>query len=143
MQPIKPFTAKEAFTLVEVIVVIGIISILAVIAVSGFQYYVRKAYNVTVSHDLKSFATAEEAYFAVWNRYMGKAGDYVKGGNPPVGTLDITELKFHPSEGVTIEIISGDEDGRGDPFIARADHEKATKKYVYDFSTSRLTEEDK
>ena len=136
---------EKAFTLVELLVVIGIIGILASIAIGSFSYYINRAYNVTIRQDLKYFATAQEDYFAGNSRYLGSSGDYILGGNPATGPLATSEFKARPSEGVRIEIISGHGAApQGPPaFIARADHERATVRYSYNFATDQLTEEDK
>lgn len=142
---LRPIKETKAFTLVEMMVVIAIVGILAGIAIGGFQLYIKKAYNVTVKHDLKSFVGAQENYYAGHDRYNGSSGDYIQGGNPATGSLVSAEFGFKPSDGVKIEIISGNgANPQGPPaFTARADHEKATKRYTYDFSTSRMIEEDK
>jgi Tfp pilus assembly protein PilE len=123
--------------MVELIITLLIIGILAAIAIGAFQYYISRAYNITVKHDLKSFADAQEVYLSNHNIYHGRAGDYIAGGNPPSGSLVSAEFNFRPSEGVKIEII-----GHGDAFTAQASHKSATKKYKYNFATGQITEED-
>jgi prepilin-type N-terminal cleavage/methylation domain-containing protein len=136
---------NRAFTLLEMVVVIAIIGILASIAISGFHYYMNKAYTVTVKHDLRNFVTAQEEYFAGNNRYLGATGDYIQGGNPVTGSLSSPEFKLYPADGVKIEITAGDgANPQGPPaFTAKADHVKATKRYYFNFVTAQMTEEDK
>jgi len=133
-----------AFTLIELMMVIAIISILAAFAVGGFRFYVKKAYNVTLQHDLKNFAAIQEDYYVDNSRYFGGSGDYIQGGATLTGPLASAEFKFRPSTGVKIEIISGNgASPEGPPaFRARAVHEKASKRYTYDFVTDQMTEEE-
>ena len=123
--------------MVELIIVLSLIGILAAIAIGSFQYYQNRAYNITVKHDLKSFATAQMDYFVTHNSYHGSSGDYIEGGNPPSGPLVSPEFSFRPSEGVTIRLT-----GQGAAFTAQASHRSATKKYKYNFATGEITEED-
>ncbi len=76
----RTLKGNRAFTLLEMVVVIAITGILASIAITGFHYYMNKAYTVTVKHDLRNFATAQEEYFASHAVYFGAAGDYIQGG---------------------------------------------------------------
>ena len=136
---------KDGFTLIELVVVAIILSILAAIAVGVFQIYTKKAYKITILHDLKEFTKAEETYNMDYNRYLGAAGDFIEGGAPPTGTLNVPEFKFKPSEGVRIEIISGDganPNDPGAPFKVQASHKKSKAKCIYDFSTSQTIEMD-
>ncbi|MDO9585549.1 MAG: hypothetical protein Q7I93_03585, partial [Syntrophales bacterium] len=66
--------------MIEIMLVIVIIGILVSIAISGFHFYIKKAYNVTVKHDLKNFVGAQENYYVDNNRYHGSSGDYIQGG---------------------------------------------------------------
>jgi prepilin-type N-terminal cleavage/methylation domain-containing protein len=141
-----PFKIGEnnAFTLIELMMVIAIIAILAGFAVGGIRFYVKKAYNVTLQHDLKNFAAAQDNFFTDNNRYLGSTGDFIQGGDTPTGTIVFPEVNFRPSNGVKIEIISGDgATPQGPPaFTARATHEKASKRYAYNFATDEMTEEE-
>ena len=136
---------KGGFTLIELMVVTIILSILAAIAIGVFNVYTKKAYKITILHDLKEFTKAEENYNIDYNRYLGTAGDFIEGGTPPTGTLNVPEFKFKPSDGVRIEIISGDganPNNPGAPFKVQASHNKLKSKCIYDFSTSQTTEMD-
>ena len=136
---------NRAYTLIELMIVIVIIGILAGIAIAAFNYYVKRAYDVTIKHDLKEFATAEENYLIAHDRYIGQAGDYIQGGNPVTGTLVSSDFPYRPSEGVKISIISGDgSDPQGaTAFIAQGDHDKSTKRYAHNFKTGQMTAEEK
>lgn len=135
---------KRAFSLVEIMVAIAIISILSGIAIGGFRFYIKKAYNVTIKHDLKNFIIIQKDFYTENNRYHGTDGDYIQGGDTVTGPLVSGEFKFRPSKGVKIEIISGDgANPEGPPaFTARSSHEKATKTFSYNFVTAEMTEGD-
>lgn len=133
----KFYCTNKAFTMVELIIAMLIIGTLTAIAIGAFQYYKSRAYNITVKHDLKSFAVAQEDYFNIHNAYHGTTGDYIEGGTPATGPLVSSEFNFRPSEGVKIEIT-----GHGAAFTAQASHKSATKKYNYNFTTSQITEKD-
>lgn len=133
----KLYCTDKAYTMIELLITMFIIGILAAIAIGAFQYYKYKAYNITVKHDLKSFATAQQDYFNTHNAYHGSSGDYIEGGHPPSGPLVSSEFNFLPSEGVIIRLT-----GQGATFTAQASHRSATKKYNYNFTTGQITEED-
>jgi prepilin-type N-terminal cleavage/methylation domain-containing protein len=135
--------APRAFTLIELVIAMAILGILMTIGMTGFQYYRTKAYEITIRHDLASFAVAEGAYRAVYNVYLGVTGDFIDGGPPRSGTLDTTALGFSPSPGVRIEIVSGDgqHPDDGTPFKVRGNHPQVKKKFVYNFFTQQTTEE--
>lgn len=141
----RPMQNKRAYTLVEVLVVLIVIGSLATIAISKFNYYVKKAYNITAKHDLQNFVTTQNDYNLNYNRYKGQVGDYIRGGNPISGTLVSPDFPCCPSEGVTIRIISGNRNNPDDAaaMIAQADHEKADKRYTYNFETGQMIEEEK
>ncbi|GAB4323077.1 MAG: hypothetical protein Kow0059_18320 [Candidatus Sumerlaeia bacterium] len=75
----KPFTSlSTAFTLIELLIVVAIIAILAAIAVPNFLEAQVRAKVARCQADMRSLATAVEAYAADWNRY------------PPYGRVDPT-----------------------------------------------------
>jgi prepilin-type N-terminal cleavage/methylation domain-containing protein len=133
---------REGFTLIELMISAIIIAILAGIGIGLFRFVKESAYKVTMQHDLKNFAKAQTAYAADHGRYLGAAGDFIDYGPPLSGTLAVPNFPFAPSEGVRIQIISGDgQDYKGTPpFIATAKHKQTKVYYVYDFATGRTTE---
>ena len=94
-----------------------------------------ESFNVTAQYDLRNFITAEETYFAYNQHYLGTKGDFIERDNP-ASTLILPEATFIASEGVRIEVISGD--GRnflGPPeFIVEAAHTHSEKVYLYNFA---------
>lgn len=59
----------KAFTLIELLIVVAIIAILAAIAVPNFLEAQTRAKVARVKNDLRTQATAMEAYYVDWNRY--------------------------------------------------------------------------
>jgi len=66
----------EAFTLIELLIVVAIIAILALIAVPNFLEAQTRAKVARVRADLRTIATALEAYAADWNDYPLNDGFY-------------------------------------------------------------------
>jgi prepilin-type N-terminal cleavage/methylation domain-containing protein len=132
----------RGFTLVELMVVIVIIGILSGIAVSGFQVFVARAYKVTLQHDLQTFVKTQQAYLTEHGRYLGTAGNFILGGRPLSGSLVAPDFPFRPSEGVRVDITSGDgQEVKGPPsFKAAARHPRTKTYYEYDFLTGITTE---
>lgn len=60
---------RKAFTLIELLIVVAIIGILAAIAVPNFMNAQVRATLSRNYADMRSVATALEAYFVDWNRY--------------------------------------------------------------------------
>lgn len=58
-----------AFTLIELLIVVAIIAILALIAVPNFLEAQTRAKVSRVRADMRSLATAQEAYMTDWNSY--------------------------------------------------------------------------
>ena len=133
---------REGFTLIELLMVFLIIGILAGIGIGSYRVVVTNACKVTLRHDLQNFVKAQETYTINHGRYLGATGDFIQWGRPPSGTLVVPDFTFVPSEGVRVEIISGDgQDYRGTPpFMATAKHTKIKNYYEYDFAVSKTTE---
>ena len=68
---------QSGFTLIELLIVVAIIAILAAIAVPNFLEAQVRAKVSRVKNDLRSLATAQEAYFVDWNSYT----KYDRGGD--------------------------------------------------------------
>jgi prepilin-type N-terminal cleavage/methylation domain-containing protein len=135
----------KGFTLIELLIVIIILGILSSIAIGFFQFYTNKAYKIIMLHDINEFVKAEEGYYTENKRYLGATGDFIENGNPPVGALTAAGFIFSPSEGVKIEIVSGDGANPydpGSPFKAQASHKKSKSTCMYDFSTNQTFEKD-
>lgn len=65
---------RRAFTLIELLIVVAIIAILAAIAVPNFLEAQTRAKVSRVRADLRTVATALEAYHVDWNRYPPNDG---------------------------------------------------------------------
>lgn len=74
---------SPGFTLIELLIVVAIIAILAAIAVPNFLEAQVRAKVSRVKADMRSIATAEEAYRVDWNTYthldMGDDPTYIEG----------------------------------------------------------------
>ncbi len=72
---------KEAgFTLIELLVVIGIISILATIAITHYQNYKVRAFDIAAKSDLKNAITAVETYYLDNDIYPADSSDLLANG---------------------------------------------------------------
>jgi prepilin-type N-terminal cleavage/methylation domain-containing protein len=142
MKPLSRPAGKRGFTFIEVLMVCMIISILAGIAIGAFHVIMAKAYKVTMKHDLQAFVKAQEAYTTEYGRYLGAAGDFIQWGRPPSGSLAVPGFPFTPSEGVRVEITSGDgQTYMGPPpFNAAVRHVRSNVHFEYDFSAGLTTE---
>jgi len=64
---------EKGFTLIELLVVIAIIGILAAIAIPQFSEYRKRGFDARSKSDLRNVATAEEAYFVDYEKYLACA----------------------------------------------------------------------
>jgi type II secretory pathway pseudopilin PulG len=135
---------SEALTLIELLIVICVIGLLTAIALLSLYRYTSRAYDVTIRYDLNQFVKAEMGYFGQNGHYFGIAGDFIVGGAAG-GGLDSPELDFSPSEGVKVEIISGDGAHPLTPpvFKAESSHKNSSVTFIYDFSTDVTTRKEK
>ena len=87
---------KKGFTLIELMIVIAIIGILAAIAIPQFAAYRVRGFNATSQSDLRNMITAQEAYFADKQIYVG-AGDVA---------VSLSAYGYTRSNNVTATIVS-------------------------------------
>lgn len=106
---------QKGFTLIELLVVVAIIGILAAIAIPQFQRYRERAFDGRSQSDLRNMMTSQEAHFTDNEAYAD----------------DVAELEdfgFRPSDGVTAEVVDGDEAA----WSGTACHPAGTLLYTYD-----------
>jgi prepilin-type N-terminal cleavage/methylation domain-containing protein len=96
---------EAGFTLVELLVVVAIIGILAAIAMQATSRYRAQAYDAAAIHDLSNAVTAEEAYYATFQQYVGVdvAGPTTV-SVPPLAVSGTVSLKMTPE---TVESFQG------------------------------------
>ena len=96
---------KNGFTLIELLIVVVIIGILASVAIPKFRNTKGKAFLASMKSDLRNLATAQESYFYEHSTYAA----------------DTLLLDYHSSNGVIVDLVSGDAAGWG----AQATHPQA------------------
>ena len=69
---------RKGFTLIELMIVIAIIIILAAIAIPNYLRMTGRAKIAAIQSDMKSIATALEAYNTDWVQYPGDGWDNLK-----------------------------------------------------------------
>lgn len=107
-------TNEKGFTLIELLVVVAIIGILAAIAIPQFAAYRARGFDARAKSDLRNVATAEEAYYADWEKYMDCDESDCNTILPGIGGL---------SNGVTLSITSATTS-----FVGESTHPRGTGK---------------
>jgi prepilin-type N-terminal cleavage/methylation domain-containing protein len=83
------YCRKRGFTLIELLIVVAIIAILALIAVPNFLEAQTRAKVSRIKADMRSLATALEAYYVDWNSYTNRNSESENpdsiGSDDPVG----------------------------------------------------------
>ena len=91
----RPILHRRAFTLIELLVSVAIIAILAAIAIVNYLHAQTRAKVSRVKADLRTLATAIEAYSVDYNRYVWNDGVFnvvPKELSTPVAYLTSTKL---------------------------------------------------
>jgi len=106
--PRPKWSAPQAgFTLIELLIVVAIIGVLAAIAIPQFTAYRARGFNARVQMDMRSAATAQEAYFVANDAYFTgtctgmtgfTGGDGVVCTTAAVGTNRFTATGNHPND---------------------------------------------
>jgi type IV pilus assembly protein PilA len=99
---------QQGYTLIELLSAMAIIAILAAIAVPQYSGYRQGGFDGRAQADLHNVATAEEAYYADNQSYIGCTQDDCSTLLPGLGPL---------SQGVIIEVVA-----LADGFTAIASH---------------------
>lgn len=128
------------FTLIELLTAVAILGILTAIAVLFLVGSRETAYEITIKHDLQTFAKVQEGHFADHDTFIGGNGQSVRSD----GVDSDFELKgFAPSKGVCITIISGEPENPfdpGNPYIVEGKHDAVKSVFEYNFVTKITTE---
>jgi prepilin-type N-terminal cleavage/methylation domain-containing protein len=136
--PCKVSNAK-GFTMMELMIVIAIILLLAAIGMHTLFKARSKAMEITIMHDLSSFAKLEQEYFLKNDSFAGNPGESIRNdGKPSDFHLD----NFKPSENIIIKILSGDPENPYsdfDPIIAESRYTGNSNVYEYNFNTKKIT----
>ena len=91
-------SSRSGFTLIELLIVVVIIGILAAIAIPKFASTKEKSFIVTMKSDLRNLVMAQEGYLADNGTYY-------------VGAVPNASLKYQPSSGTTVTIVSATPSG--------------------------------
>ena len=101
--------------MIELMIVIAVLGVLAAIAIGQFIGYRTRSYNTSAKTDLRTAATAQEAYFVDTSSYT-----------MTLGTLMSTSYGVGISDGVVMPILSADSNG----YTMRAYHSSGNATYT-------------
>jgi prepilin-type N-terminal cleavage/methylation domain-containing protein len=105
-------TIKRGFTLIELLIVVAIIAILAAIAVPNFLEAQTRSKVSRAKADMRSLATALEAYFVDYNAYPLCNNFATSSADPGQGNIPILERLSTPVAYMTSGLLP-------DPFLTK------------------------
>jgi general secretion pathway protein G len=101
-------TKRRGFTLIELLVVVAIIGIIAAIAIVNMINAIQRARQKRTMADMKTVATAIEAYAVDWNSYPAAAGFMMPSGlSLPTGTLGSVSGSISPTYLRMLPLVDG------------------------------------
>jgi general secretion pathway protein G len=101
-------TKRRGFTLIELLIVVAIIGIIVAIAVVNMFNAIQRAKQKRSMGDMKSLATAIEAYATDQNFYPAAAGFTLPSGlSLPTGTLGTVPTSVSPTYLRVVPLVDG------------------------------------
>ena len=103
--------SEQGFTLIELLVVITIIGILAGIGLTQYSVIKKRGFDARAVSDLRNAMSAQEAYFATWEKFRDDLSDLDGFNNnspsvvvvldPEANNLNWKGFSYHPQGGKT------------------------------------------
>lgn len=109
--------SQAGFSMIELLVAVGLVSILAAIAIPQYATYRNSAFSAEAKNDLRTVATAEEAYFVDNESYRSCTESDCSSVLPGVGLI---------SPGVLLQITATTSGFSGTSSHARGTREVCT-----------------
>ena len=101
-------TRRRGFTLIELLIVVAIIGVIAAIAIVNMINAIQRAKQKRSMGDMKTLATAIEAYATDWNHYPAAAGFTMPSGlSLPTGTLGEASSSISPTYLRVLPLVDG------------------------------------
>ncbi len=126
--------SQTAFTLIELLVVVAIISILASMALPNYQHAQIKAKATAVLAEMRSLATAVEAYQMDHNKYPLDGNDYMDLNDKYFDQKTIQHVLTTPTAYISEipeDLFHTKETHQEDPRTARYFQSKPPYPYIY------------
>jgi prepilin-type N-terminal cleavage/methylation domain-containing protein len=117
-------TRTKGFTLIELLIVITIIGIIAAVALPQYSVYRQRGFDARANSDLRNAATAEEAYYTTFQKYVDVTvtGPASPAELPGLSVSDTVELEMVNQDDVSYTGTASSTTGTGKVF--RFDSEK-------------------
>jgi prepilin-type N-terminal cleavage/methylation domain-containing protein len=111
-------TATKGFTLIELLIVITIIGIIAAVALPQYSAYRQRGFDARANSDLRNAATAEEAYYTTYQKYVSLSitGPASPAQLPGLNVSDTVQLEMTNNNDVSYTGSSASTSGTGKVF---------------------------